>query len=70
MSGCVSVIWVITFGGSGGGDKIIMGIMNFNLRKTQVRKKGEVWVELVLNIHKPLSHTLTLIIFYLPPLTL
>jgi hypothetical protein len=56
--------------GKWGGDKIIMGIMNFNLRKTQVRKKGEVWVELVLNIHKPLSHTLTLIIFFFFPLTL
>jgi len=44
-----------------------MSFGNFNLRRNQIRKKGEYLSEQVLNIHTPVSTTLTLM--FLPYLT-
>ena len=48
------------------GRRNTMGVMDFHLRKSGSRKNGEDWFKPVLNVHTPLSSTLTPI-FYVPP---
>ena len=46
----IGLIWLVKMWGGGGRAKSIMGIRNFNLRRSQLRKMGKVrsWVQMTL----------------------